>query len=165
MTNPTIQIPLLEDRLDFYKSECRYLKSAELLYPMAKGIFSIPHTFYVENTGPLGHFTAIGMILCYNQLAFVVFPDIIAQGKMPGLDTARFEAFKKARGLFTNSFIVGMNNIRFRKPIDPQQFSGQIEIKEIIAKRNNSLYWLKTSYDFEEGKAIGDIELALVVPA
>jgi len=149
----------LEYILGMYVPECRYLINAELEFPVGKGLFRIPKSFYAKATG---HFNAVELIICYNQLAYVMFAEFIMHGLIPEFSGSSFEEFKRFR-LLTNSFIVGMNNVKFRRPIDPREFKGQIRLEKVITKRNNSLYFLKTEYNFEDGKQTGNIDLAVVL--
>ncbi len=149
----------LENIIRMYVPECRYLVSAELDFPIAKGLFKIPTSFYVSDTG---HFNAVELIICYNQLAYVLFAEYIKVGLIKEFREFPFEKFKQSK-LASNCFIVGMNNVKFRRPINPREFRGNIKVVEVISKKNNSLYFLKTEYDFENGKQTGEIDLALVI--
>ena len=71
------------------------------------------------------------------------------------------EEFRKYQ--LEKSLIVRINNVKFRRQIDAtKDFRGRIRINQVIQKRDATLFFFKTNYDFEEGKATGEIELALV---
>ena len=49
---------ILDKVLEPYKTECQYLIKAESDYPITKGIFKIPHSFYTKEGVNSGHFNA-----------------------------------------------------------------------------------------------------------
>jgi len=146
----------LEGVLRVYNPNCRYLREAEVDFPKGKGVFRIPNPYYVDSTG---HFNAVEMMICYNQLAYTMFARFGEEGKIPELGIIPFEKFLKWQ--LGNCFIVGMDKIKFRKPINSSgDFSGEIELHRV--KRVGDLYIFKTTYDFDSGKAFGSVDLALV---
>ena len=140
-----------------YTPNCRYLLEADLDKSRATGRFSIPNSFYIESTG---HFNAVELVVCFNQLAYVLFAESGRLGMMREFGKVKLEEFKKYQ--LGSSFIVGMNNVKFRKPINPSAFLGIIELDKIITKRRDHLYFFRTHYDFGEGSATGEVDLALV---
>jgi hypothetical protein len=143
-----------------YAPGCRYLQEASIEYPTATGTFQIPRPFYVESTG---HFNAVEMILCYNQLAYTWFAEAGRQGLIRELGQVTADEFSKLQ--LGSALIVTMNNIHFKKPIDASQpFPGTFTVQQITPKRNNTLYFFKTAYDFGDGKAAGEMDLALLRP-
>ena len=147
----------LEKILEVYFPNCRYLLEAELDFPKGNGRFRILSSCYMKNTG---HFNAAEAIMCYNQLAYALLAEAGEQSLLEGLGKIPFEQFLEWQ--LGNCFIVGMDNIKFKKQINPsEEFYGEIALNK--AKKLGRLYIFKTSYDFEGGKATGDIELALVV--
>ncbi|MGB9635109.1 MAG: FcoT family thioesterase [Candidatus Micrarchaeia archaeon] len=62
---------------------------------------------------------------------------------------------------FMLSFIIGKDNVKFWKPISiNDDFMGYVFINRYICKRPN-LIFLDTYYEFEHGKAHGDVMLAI----
>lgn len=149
----------LDTVLNPYVPNCRYLIEAEVEYPIAQGKFLIPKSFYTsEGTG---HFNAVELILCYNQLGYVLFADAFQKGQIAGLGKLELGEFKKLQ--LQNVLIVGMDDIRFRRVIDPTQpFTGLIRVNQIVPKKQNTLYFAKTEYDFENGKQTGTIDVVLI---
>ena len=145
---------IIEKVFELYKVECQYLIKAELDYPIAKGIFKIPRSFYTKEGIESGHFNATDMMICYNQLAFAFFIDSIQRDLIQGI-----EKNLSLERRFQEGLIIGMNNIKFRKPINPKEFEGKIKLEKIIPKRDDLIFF-NTSYDFENGKATGNVDLA-----
>ncbi len=148
-----MQVPqsALDRFLALYKWEARYLKSADVDFPSAVGNFAVHSSTYAQDTG---HLTAVDLLICYNQLAFVLGWQAYLDRRLPGLENIAMENDFQER-----SFIVGMDNIRFRKVIDPPSFQGSVEIEKV--KKMQGLYVLQTSYDFGQGSATGNIGLAI----
>jgi len=150
-----IERSTLEDVLRWYKPEARYLQEAELEYPKTTGLFRIPQSAYLlESTG---HLNAVDLLICYNQLIFNTFIESTRLGLIQELHDIDLDQKERLE----RSLIVGINHVRFIRPIDTREFKGKITIKEIIPKKNKTLYFFKTDYNFEEGKATGEIDLAL----
>jgi len=143
----------LNNILEVYKPNCRYLKDCEMNFPRAKGIFSIPKSAYVESTG---HFNAAELIICYNQLAYSFFAESSKQGLIKEVGIIPLNKFKENQ--LKNYFIVEMDRIKFRKLINPENFEGEIELKGIRKLRD--ILYLKTEYNFGNGSATGKINLA-----
>lgn len=147
----------LERMLEVYKPSCRYLVGAKSNYPKGEGIFKIPSSYYLKDNS--GHFNAIETIMCYNQLAYTFFTDSLKKGLIPETGKITSKEFKEKYQL-KNSFILKMDNVKFREMIDLENFKGEIRLNRIISRDN--LIYFKTSYDFEKGKATGDIDLGFV---
>jgi hypothetical protein len=152
-----IQQETLDEVLKYYREEARYLKEAKLDYPEAIGKFQIPHSWYLADEIETGHFNAIDLIVCYNQLTFATFSEAIKLRLIEGIDYEKFRETRLEAGL-----IIDMNNIKFHKPIDPREFSGVIKTNDVLEKRNGNLWIVKTQYDFDGGKATGYIDLAFL---
>ena len=153
-----MQIPqqTLDGVLDYYREECRFLKEAKLEYPEATARFQIPSPFYLREGIDTGHLNAIDLIICYNQLTL----SLLAEISRRKLDT---ELPKFTIPELSTLLIVSMSNVKFNEPIDPKEFQGKIRLNQVIPKKNNTLYFFKTSYDFGDGKATGEIDSALVL--
>jgi len=141
----------LRRALEPYRPEAQYLVRAELDYPESRGLFKIPHSVYVADDFDTGHFNAIDMLICYNQLGFATFLQASQQRDI-NLDFDRF-----SNKFFTNSLITRINNVRFKKLILGREFQGLFRIKKL---RDGKISTFKTSFDFGEGKITGDINLA-----
>ncbi len=63
---------------------------------------------------------------------------------------------------FMLSFIIGKDDVKFWKPIEiTNSIQGCVTLKRYIVKRPD-LIFINTSYDFEGGKAVGDVMLAIL---
>ena len=148
---------ILDAVLENYKPECKYLIEASVDYPKMKGNFNIPCTFYAKNYNS-EHFNAIETIFCYNQLAYTGFAEFIFKGLISGLEKISLDKFREHQ--LTKMLILKMDEIKFRKLIDPKEFEGVITLDRVINR--NNLIFFKTSYDFENGEATGKVDLALL---
>lgn len=142
----------IERFLAVYKPQARYLKSAELDFPMATGNFEVQSSSYGQDTG---HLNAADLLICYNQLAYVLVGQAWVDGQLPSLEHIAIETSFQLE----KTFIVGMDDIRFRKIIDPSGFQGLVKIDKM--RKTRSAYFLQTHYDFALGSAVGNIDLAI----
>lgn len=63
---------------------------------------------------------------------------------------------------FMLSFIIGKEHVKFWKPIDiTNVIEGSVTLRRYIVKRSD-LIFIDTHYDFEHGKAVGDVMLAIL---
>jgi hypothetical protein len=147
---------LLETILSPYKGDCRYLTRVSLEYPQSYGDYCVRASPYIQDTG---HLNGADLLICFNQLAYVMLGAAGEQGLLPELGVVPLEQFRMRQ--LQNSFIVGMDNVRYRKPIAPGMFSGRISV--LNTRRSGGLYVLKTAYDFENGSATGNVDLATVL--
>lgn len=149
----------LEAMLKPYYPECRYLLKAELDFPIIKGIFSIPKTFYGDQSG---HFNATELMMCYNQICYTFFAESFDQGLVESVGRISLEEFKTYQ--MGSCLIATLNNIKFRKPINPKNFFGELTLKKSL--RRNDFVFLTTDFSFRdnhEGKATGEAMLTLVL--
>lgn len=155
-----MKLPLatLDEVLGLYQPECRFLKEAEFLYPEIRGRFGISQSFYLNPGMDTGHFNAVDMMICYNQMAFSFFAEAVRRELIPELS---YENIKRTP--IKNSFIIGMDNIHFKTIINPQEFEGRFRLLETTSKKEGKLYLFRTEYDFGAGKATGNVNLALVL--
>ena len=150
---------VLKEMLKPYYPECRYLIEAELDFPTIRGKFVIPKTFYGAQSG---HFNATELMMCYNQICYTFFAEAFGQGLVESVGKVSLEEFKKYQ--MGSCLIAKLNNIKFRKPIDPKNFFGELTLKR--SPRRNDLIFLATDFSFGDnngGKATGDALLALIL--
>ena len=147
----------LELALEPYFPNTRYLKSAEMKYPQATGKFSISQSSYIANTG---HLNAADLLICYNQLTYSFFAEAGSQGLIPELGL--FTAKEFAAAQLQHSLIVSLDNVRFKRPIDPISFEGQVDLLRAVPRKNGQLVFFHTSYDFNQGAATGNVDLVFV---
>ena len=97
----------------------------------------------------------VDVLLCFNQLAYVGLAERIRQGLIPELRNMTYDIFKHH---ISNALIYSLDDVRFRKPIDPKNFSGKIEVNRV--RKIDDVYFVKTTYDFDHFTS-GKISLAL----
>jgi len=153
-----IQKSTLDAVLGCYKPSARYLKSAELEYPTITGVFEISQPCYIHDTG---HFNAVDLLICYNQLSYAGLAEAGQKGIIPELGIITLEEFKALQ--LQNMLIVHVDKMRFKEPISTtNRIRGTIKVEKVIPGRINRPYFFKTAYNFENGKATGEIDLALI---
>ncbi|NQU79346.1 hypothetical protein HQ545_06285 [Candidatus Woesearchaeota archaeon] len=143
--------------LEAYRPESRYLVASELEYPEITGQFRIKSSFYAfEETG---HLNAVDLFLCYNQLSYVLLAESGRMGLIEKLRLFPIEQFKQHQ--LSDCLIVGMTDVRFKRPIPSDEFEGHIRLVKTTVKSAKGLYFFRTTYDFGHGAATGTVDLAL----
>jgi hypothetical protein len=170
----SISAEFLAEILKAYRAHARYLKSAEITHcntasddlkgaslVTGTGRFSIPESCYIEDTG---HFNAADFIICYNQLAYVVFGKCIDADLIHPLwyQKASIPSFAEyKRGQLPLMLIVSVDGVRFLAPMRSADFRGEFMIKKAAVLQ--STWFLQTSITFSDGedvKARGSVLLA-----
>ena len=152
---------VLDTILDAYYPECRYLQSAEFDEASAPNYdmyskFVIPKTFYGEGSG---HFNATEMMMCYNQMSYVFFTELFERGAVDQAGVITLDEFVEEQ---MNCLIAKMDNIRFKAPINPRDFSGKITLGKRRAKGKMGFAETEFSfYDDNGGNASGIATLVL----
>ena len=62
-----------------YLTDATYRATGDSMY--ATGNFSIPESVYIRSTG---HFNAVELVLCFNQLAYSAFAPAVRRGEIDG---------------------------------------------------------------------------------
>lgn len=140
--------------LAVYYPNYRYLKEAEIDYPLGKGKFQLGQTGYCET---LQHMTDVEAQLCLNQLCYVFFGQMIIDKRWEGLEDLTFEEYLESGD--ENMFIVESHK-KFKKKTNPKEpFYGQIEL--IKTRRHDSIYVARLDFDLNGGASIGKLSLIL----
>ncbi|GAB4289068.1 MAG: hypothetical protein Kow0090_01580 [Myxococcota bacterium] len=150
-------IPLF---LDVYDPGCRYLRSAEVNAPKARGIFKAETTFVTKEKWNIGHFSAFENVICFNQLCFVLFSKAIRDGYFKEIRPLTERQFLKTQT--DRCFILSINSAVYKRAFlasDP--FVGEIAIKEYIYKPEKRLLIAPVDFSFAEGRAFGNITIAV----
>jgi hypothetical protein len=173
-----IKIPegFMADVLKPYRAHARYLKSAEITrcnttvppdgskhasLITAEGRFAIDQSCYIEDTG---HFNAAEFIICYNQLAYVMFAKCIEAGLIHPLwrEKANIPSMLEyKRDQLPRMVIVSVEGVRFFKQMNSDHFLAELSL--VRASVKGSTWFLLTSITFSdcEGvKAKGSVMLA-----
>jgi len=145
--------------LEGYIPEVQYLKSAEINYPTIIGKFQIQKTFYFDTKGKPGHFTAVEMVMCLNQLGFVYVNEMLKNDLIKGMPPLNKENYKNWA---VNGFLLtGFDDVKFRKTFDAsKEFDGKATIERVMHR--NLLHFIYYNYDFDNGKVVGKLNTALI---
>ncbi len=150
-----IENTIIESVLKPYTN--KYLLDAKEEFPLFEGKFLIKQSAYLNLGVSSGHLNAIDALICYNQLAYVSIANAIKYKKIPKFSNISFEYFEKS---MLQGVMYKLDTVVFRKPINTaSDFYGRIVISDI--KRFKNTYFLNTSYDFENGKATANVNIAM----
>ena len=143
---------------------CRYLLDAEYRATedsmLAYGTFSIAESAYIRSTG---HFNAVELVLCFNQLAYSAFAPA-------GIDEeiAAFRGWTIADYLNNQlpNMLIRSTASRFKKPINAAKFSARLRCENLEVVQRTWRY-LKVPcaiefWDDDGGAASGELELAVL---
>ncbi|SOJ56246.1 hypothetical protein MSIMFB_03719 [Mycobacterium simulans] len=160
-------VPIAEDLLSrvlepySYKG-CRYLIDAESKATadsvLAYGNFRIGEPAYIRSTG---HFNAVELLLCFNQLAYSAFAPAVINEDIPALRGWSIEDYYRHQ---LASMLIRRTSSRFKKPINPQKFSARLLCRDLQVIERTWRYLLVPCaiefWDEDGGAAFGEIELA-----
>lgn len=125
---------------------------------LACGNFSIGDSAYIRSTG---HFNAVELVLCFNQLAYSAFAPAVLKGEIAALRGWSIDDYFNHQ---LPSMLIKTTASRFRRPIDAHKFSARLLCKdfEVIER---SWRYLKIPcaiefWDEQGGSASGEVELA-----
>ena len=154
---------ILEYALAPYKSGCKYLKSATMEVSgnegepgwtvAARGKFSIPESFYIEDTG---HFNAVEFNICFNQLFYFLVAACIHRRLLNSLSHWTIEDFERLQ--LPNYLIMTLSS-RFRKQMQSNHFEGVLAVKKTM-KRKGRIF-IKTTCSFSDGQGENDGEVLI----
>ncbi len=137
-----------------YWPNYRYLKEAEVEYPIGKGQFQLGQTEYMET---LQHVTDVEAQLCLNQLSYVFFGQGVIEKKWEGLDDLTFDEYLELR---KENMFVTESHKKFQRKINPREpFYGQIELMKI--RRHGNIYIAELVFNLKEGASTGGLSLVL----
>lgn len=163
----TDTVPIAENLLSrvlepySYKG-CRYLLDAESKATadsvLAYGNFRINESAYIRSTG---HFNAVELVLCFNQLAYSAFAPAIINKEIPALRGWSIDDYYQHQ---LASMLIRSAASRFRKPINPRKFSARLLCHDLQVVERRWRYLLVPCaiefWDEDGGAASGEIELA-----
>ncbi|MGR9000319.1 MAG: FcoT family thioesterase [Gammaproteobacteria bacterium] len=159
MSFERIHAPEVLSLLQAYKSECRYLQEAYFddgTPKKAKGIFSLSESFYVDSTG---HLNAVEILICFNQLAYIFFGELIRRSMLPNVSVDSLDEFKDIQ--LSNTYIHKIEYLTFKKNISPNKFEGEMTLINTKSIKNISIFEVGIVFtDSQNGKASGRFHLA-----
>lgn len=156
---------LLAKVLEPYSEKgCRYLVSASYKATsdslVGFGDFSITDSAYIRSTG---HFNAVELVLCFNQLAYGAFAPAVSKKEvaiLSGWSMADFFA-NQLPGMLIKS-----TSSRFGRPIDAHRFAARLTCENFEIRQRTWRYMLVPCviefWDDNGGAASGEIELAVL---
>jgi len=153
----------LEVMLKDYKPKYRFLKDAEYEPKMkAHGTFLVPNNWFYNGEGEFGHFTDAERVFCFNQLTYVMLAESFERGDVrdaPKIQLNDFYQLQKG-----GSYVVESNNIKYKKPIiSTELFKGTLTVVDSFLKGNGGIIFFDIAYDFEKGKATGEVRAAVIL--
>ncbi|MHA7665967.1 FcoT family thioesterase [Mycolicibacterium sp. HS_4_1] len=161
--------PIAEDLLarvlePYSYKGCRYLIDAQYRATddsmLAVGNFSIPEPVYIRSTG---HFNAVELVLCFNQLAYSAFAPAVARGEVAGMRGWSVEQYFEHQ---LPSMLIRATSSRYKRPINAQKFSARLVCKDIeIVERTWRYLKIPCAieyFDEDGGSAFGEFELAVL---
>jgi len=151
---------LMSRILSPYFSSCRYLKSAEFESGDRMGIrgeLEIPSSCYVESSG---HFNAVEMVICFNQLSYVMFGEAMERGLLPRPNIRTIEDYEEIQ---LGNVLITKSEMQFKKIINPSSFSGSVYVNKSRKIRDSLFYSMETEFrDLGDGLAMGQFSLIVV---
>ena len=143
---------------------CRYLIDAEYRATAdsvrAHGNFCIAESAYIRSTG---HFNAVELIMCFNQLAYAAFAPAILNEEIPvfrGWSMSDYFDYQLP------SMLIKTTSTRFRRPINAHKFSARLLCRDFQIIERTWRYLLVPCaiefWDENGGAASGEIELAVL---
>ncbi|MEK6951992.1 MAG: FcoT family thioesterase [Nanoarchaeota archaeon] len=145
---------LVDKVVAVYKPNYRYLKEADVNFPVARGIFQLGETEYMQT---LQHLTDVEAQLCLNQLSYVFFGNEINAKRWEGLRDLTFDDYLELRK--EGMFIVESHK-KFHKETNPREpFEGIMRL--VRAKKRGNIYLATLDFNLNNGACIGDLSLVL----
>jgi hypothetical protein len=123
--------------------------------------FSIPDSCYIDSTG---HFNAVEMNICVNQMFYVLWADVVRRRKVAEAAHWTEEDFKIRQ--LPGMLIVRIQS-EFRRPIDPTGFraEGRFERVRAVGSGKKRMIFLRARASFTDdnsGLARGEVDFALL---
>lgn len=154
---------LLEQVLEPYAYKgCRYLIDASYKATedsvLAYGNFSISDPAYIRSTG---HFNAVELIICFNQLAYSAFAPAVLHEQIPPL---RGWSIADFLSLQLPSMLIKNTSSRFKRMIHAQKFSARLLCQNFqVMERSMRYLSVPCTIEFWDefgGAATAEVELA-----
>ncbi|KLO32565.1 FcoT family thioesterase [Mycobacterium haemophilum] len=161
--------PMAEDLLGrvlepySYKG-CRYLIDAQYRATadsvLAYGNFGIGESAYIRGTG---HFNAVEMVLCFNQLGYSAYAQGVVNNDIAALRGWSIADYCRNQ---LSSILIKSTSSRFKKLINPQKFSACLHVHDLrIVERTWRYLQLSNTIEFWDdngGSATGEFEVAIL---
>lgn len=140
-----------------YLLEARYSATEESM--LAYGNFSIGDSAYIRSTG---HFNAVELIICFNQLAYSAFAPAVLNEEIRVLRGWSIDDYYRHQ---LSSMLIRSASSRFRRMINPAKFSARLVCQDFRIIERGLRYLLIPCFvefsDQDGGAASGEVELAV----
>ncbi len=146
---------IIDKIVSIYLPSYRYLKEAEIDFPLGRGLFQIGQTEYYD--GEVSHMTDVETQLCLNQLCYVLFNQEIANGRWDNLKNLTLDDFLDLRK--ENMFVTESHKKFRRETRVGAPFVGEINLNKV--RRHGNLFIAHLDFDLNNGAAIGELSVAL----
>ncbi len=164
---PDADDALLEQVLHCYKPHCRYLTAMSVseVDGQLRGVgeLTIDESCYIDDTG---HLNAVEVNIAYNQMLYHVIATAVRDRLDPVFATWTMDDYWRRR---LPDILITKLVSRFRSPVDPRGFHGEITFTGVTQRRLNSesppLIALDTVFRFWDdraGRSEGEVTVAIV---
>ncbi|WP_100482326.1 FcoT family thioesterase [Mycobacteroides abscessus] len=143
---------------------CRYLNDAEYGITSdavhAQGNFAIDESAYIRSTG---HFNAVELVLCFNQLAYCAFAQGVVNDDIWAFRGWSIDDYCENQ---LASMLIKSTSSRFRRLVNPRQFSARLQARDfhIVDRSWRYLQFHSTIefWDQDGGPAAGEFDIAVL---
>lgn len=142
---------------------CRYLLDARYRATeasiLAHGNFAIGDSAYIRSTG---HFNAVELMICFNQLAYSAFAPAVLNEEIEVLRGWSIDDYYQHQ---LSSMLIRTATTRFRRLINPTNFSARLTCQDFrIIERGLRYLLIPCAIEFSDGgggAASAEVELAV----
>ena len=149
-----IRQELLDKVLVVYKPNYRYLRQADVEFPVARGRFLLGETEYAESPS---HLTDVEAQLCLNQLSYIFFANEIISGRWSDGRNLTLDDYLSLRK--EKMFVVDSHKIFHRETNPAEPFNVAIKLAKIRRIRNAHLASL--DFNINDGAGVGNLKLVI----
>ena len=143
---------------------CRYLIDAECKSTadsiLTYGNFGIEESAYIRGTG---HFNAVELVLCFNQLAYSAYAQCVVNDDISALWGWSIEDYCENQ---LSSVLIKSTSSQFKRQINPRKFSARLHTHDLrIVERSWRYLQLSNTIQFWDdngGFATGEFEIAIL---
>jgi hypothetical protein len=162
---------LLKRFLAPYKEDCQYLKKAKFntldrcfdadlsdsnKFGFATGEFSIPESCYIRDTG---HFNSVEFNICINQLFYVMFAHLVQNNLLKEFGNWDLETYEQ---LQLSNFLIVKLSSTFRKPINSNQFKGDLHFTKCSIRSNMVVLKIFGAFYDSDGRSEGEVTVVIL---
>ncbi|SLC90481.1 FcoT family thioesterase [Mycobacteroides abscessus] len=143
---------------------CRYLNDAEYGITSdavhAQGNFAIDESAYIRSTG---HFNAVELVLCFNQLAYCAFAQGVVNDDIWAFRGWSIDDYCENQ---LASMLIKSTSSRFRRLVNPRQFSARLQARDFhivdCSWRYLQFHSTIEFWDQDGGSAAGEFDIAVL---